>query len=205
MYHYTYLLRHNTTNLLYIGVRSSHVKPHLDSSYRSSSKAVSREFLLNCRKSILKQFSTREEANTHEIYLHAKFNVAKNPKFFNRANATSELFTLAGTLLTDTHKQRISQANKVSCNTPEVKEKYRQAKLGTKVSAHTKQLLRELNLGSKSAKARQVLCVETGIVYGSFSEAGIAVNIHYSSIVKACRGFQQTAGGCHWKYFGKEA
>lgn len=50
------------------------------------------------------------------------------------------------------------------------------------------------------AKGKRVLCVETGVIYSSTREAARQTGIDQSSISKACRGIQKTAGGYHWKY-----
>ena len=199
-YYYTYLLRHKLDGRLYIGSRGCNCLPEEDTAYMSSSKAVTKEYLALCAKRIIRVFKTRIDALEHEIRLHNMFDVAVNPKFFNASKQTSIKFDRTGVPMSDKQKERISKANKISCNRPEVKERYRQAKLGTKVSDATKQKLRELNLGSNSPKAKKVLCIETGVTYGSVSEAGIAVGVHYSGIVKACTGKQKTAKNFTWKY-----
>jgi len=61
------------------------------------------------RKKILAIYETSEEALSHEIALHARFNVKDHPAFFNRANQLSTGFSV-GTLLSDAHKQKIVQA-----------------------------------------------------------------------------------------------
>ena len=199
-YYYTYLLRHKLDGRLYIGSRGCNCLPEEDTAYMSSSKAVTKEYLALCTKRIIRVFKTRIDALEHEIRLHNIFDVAVNPKFFNASKQTSIKFDRTGVPMSDKQRERISKANKISCNRPESKERYRQAKLGTKVSDATKQKLRELNLGSKSPKAKKVLCVETGVTYGSVSEASIAVGIHYSGIAKACSGKQKTAKNFTWKY-----
>lgn len=198
MYHYTYLLRNSNDGLLYIGVRSSSTKPHLDN-YKSSAKTVSKEYLSNCRKSILKQFPTRLEANTHEISLHAKFRVASNPKFFNKANATTTKFDRTGVVISELQRQNMRRGMKAAW-TAELRQKASDRRTGIKLSDITKAKLRAINLGSNSPKAKQVLCVELSITYGSISEAALAHSIHYSGISKVCNGSQKRANGYTWKY-----
>lgn len=47
---------------------------------------------------------------------------------------------------------------------------------------------------------RQVLCVETGVVYHSTQEASRQTGINNTGISKVCNGKRQTAGGYHWKF-----
>lgn len=50
----------------------------------------------------------------------------------------------------------------------------------------------------KNTKA--VMCIETGIVYDSGTEAHLQTGIANSNISKCCKNPQKTAGGYHWKY-----
>ena len=52
------------------------------------------------------------------------------------------------------------------------------------------------------ACSKQVLCVETGIVYSSTCEASRQTGIHQGSISEVCLGRygRKTAGGYHWKF-----
>lgn len=63
------------------------------------------------------------------------------------------------------------------------------------------------NYGSRTerstiAKFKQVLCVETGVVYPSIMEAERELGIvrAQSNISSVCRGKRKTAYGFHWKY-----
>lgn len=48
--------------------------------------------------------------------------------------------------------------------------------------------------------AKQVLCVETGEIFNSATEAGKIKKINFSNICAVCRGDRNIAGGYHWKY-----
>jgi hypothetical protein len=201
-HYYVYMLVSKDDLRAYIGYRGSFNKPAKDTKYMSSSKAVTKEYLQNCVKYILKTFDTAKEALEHEVYLHALYNVDTNPAFFNLSKQTSTKFSCTGPMK-QSQRDAIGNANKIARNTPESKEKQRQLRLGVTVSDSTKQKLRALNLGAKSAKARKVLCVETGTIYGALSEAATAIGIHYSNIAKVCAGKHKTAGGYTWKYITK--
>lgn len=96
MYHYVYLLIHPIDRRRYIGLRSSTVLPTQDTKYKSSCKVVSKEYLLKCKKRVLRIFNSRTEAAAFEVYLHHKYNVGVNPRFFNGAKQTSTKFDQSG-------------------------------------------------------------------------------------------------------------
>lgn len=65
-----------------------------------------------------------------------------------------------------------------------------------------------INKMRKSLK-KSVICVETGKIYDSATDAEIQTNISKSSIGECCRNHRRTAGGFHWcflsDYCGKRA
>ena len=119
-YHYTYEIRNTSINKSYIGVRSTNnIQGDLGIKYFSSSS--DKEFIIDQKLNhvkykyiILSIFSTREEANKHEIYLHKLNNVSSNPSYYNRSKATSTGFCTAGTTfkLSEETKRKISISTK---------------------------------------------------------------------------------------------
>lgn len=62
-----------------------------------------------------------------------------------------------------------------------------------------------MNYGTKNkriakALSKPIKCIETNIIYKSVREASRQTKIDATSISRACREKQQTAGGYHWKY-----
>lgn len=55
-------------------------------------------------------------------------------------------------------------------------------------------------LAMTKATSKEVLCVETGKVYKSLSEADRQLGISFKNISNVLRGKSKTAGGYHWKY-----
>lgn len=49
-------------------------------------------------------------------------------------------------------------------------------------------------------KRRKIVCVETNKIYNSYRKAAADYNIHNKRIYDVLVGFQQTAGGVHWKF-----
>lgn len=64
-----------------------------------------------------------------------------------------------------------------------------------------KEKISERTQGSNNPRAKAVLCVETGTVFGCAKDAstwaGLKTN---SNLLKACKGIQDTAGGYHWRF-----
>lgn len=58
---------------------------------------------------------------------------------------------------------------------------------------------------TKKKLYRPVMCVETGVIFMSLTEASRWAGLKsYTSISQCCTGRQKTAGGYHWKYVPKE-
>ena len=67
-------------------------------------------------------------------------------------------------------------------------------------SAKGKKVSEHVILAMTEATSKKVLCVDTGEVYKSISEAGRQLGISFKAISKACRGKSKTSGGYHWEY-----
>ena len=52
------------------------------------------------------------------------------------------------------------------------------------------------------SQAKKVICVETGKIFNSVSEADDFVNGH--NVASVCKGQRKTAGGYHWKYYDQK-
>ncbi|MGL5078918.1 MAG: hypothetical protein ACRDBG_24230, partial [Waterburya sp.] len=108
-YHYTYILRLKNGQE-YIGVRSAKVPPDEDVLYLGSSKFVLKEDVIF--KSIIDVFDTRQEAINHEIELHDRYDVCRNPDFANRAKQTVMGFDSTGRLCTEETREKLREAHK---------------------------------------------------------------------------------------------
>ncbi len=127
-YHYVYEITNIYNGMRYFGARSSKVPPHLDTKYMSSSPtlkaAIKEEGLSHFSKLILAVFPTREKALAHEVFLHKRFDVDKDPTFYNKAKQTSTGFYFQacgqdhpmygthpkGRKLTEEEKEKLQQA-----------------------------------------------------------------------------------------------
>ncbi len=116
----------------------------------------------------------------------------------NKANMTPE------------RREAISKFHKGRKRSPETVEKLRLANTGKKCSEETKAKLRAFNLGKKLSPEiaekigkghwKRVICIETGEVFCSVTEAGNRYKVGGCHISSVCRGKRKTAGGFTWRY-----
>ena len=111
--HYVYLLQNKVNGMCYIGVRSCKTSVW-DDSYMGSSTTMTQEDKDNCNKIILKRFGSREEAVAYEVEMHEKFDVGRNPLFYNKAKQTSTGFDTTGTKVefSEEHKKFLASSRK---------------------------------------------------------------------------------------------
>ena len=89
--------------------------------------------------------------------------------------------------------------------TEEHKEKLREAVSKQKSEEHKKHLSESRKFsgcskGEKNPRAKKVICLETGLVYGYSGEAANALNLSAGQIRKCCNGVIETVGGFHWEF-----
>jgi len=185
-YHYVYRVTSLKEGKHYYGSRTSTVDPKYDLGleYFTSSKDTKfrQDLIANTKDyklKIVSVFSTRVEAGMLEAKLHERFNVAANPKFYNKAKATKTGFSTEGTThsdqarlkmseakkgvprvrgwnLSDTTKSKMSEAkrgkpahNKGKTHSEEAKKKVSQARKGKPLSEEHRRKLSEVNRGKK--------------------------------------------------------
>jgi hypothetical protein len=87
----------------YIGVRSCKCLPAEDLGYMSSSRTIAKMIAagVTFNKEILATWPTRKRAVAHEVELHNAFDVARSPRFFNKAKQTCVGFDTEGTQVGD--------------------------------------------------------------------------------------------------------
>ena len=96
-------------------------------------------------------------------------------------------------------RKKLSEIFKGREFSDETRKKLSVANTGKHHSEETKCKLRELNIGSKSPKAKRVICIETGEIFGCVEDALRRCNIQ-GGISEVCKGKQKTAAGFHWRY-----
>ena len=106
-------------------------------------------------------------------------------------------------------RQKISEANKGQIPwikgkhlSPEARLKMSESHKGIYPSDETRKKMSESHKG-KTAKA--VICIETGTLYSSCTEAAESIAVAKSGITKVLHGVHKTAGGYHWKYVEEQS
>lgn len=143
----------------------------------------------NIKHEILFENLSKEDACQKEIELIAQYK--SNISEFGYNKSTGGELTSLGFHHSDETKRKISDSRKgeKNCN------------YGKHFSEEHKRKISEAQKGAKSKKAKKVICVETGKVYCSLSEAAQAVGTCKQNICLCCNGKAKTAFGYHWAYY----
>lgn len=136
---------------------------------------------------------TEKEAKDLESYLIAKYKT-QNPDI--GYNVSSGGDGNHGWKHTDEAKEKIGAASRGRVLSKDHKEKIKASNLAKWSSKET---LDKVS-GKNNWNAHSVLCVETGKIYETMSEASNKIGAKIANISKVCLGKRKTAGGFHWKY-----
>ena len=146
IYHYVYRITNTIIGKHYYGTRTSKgitPKEDLGTKYISSSLdknfiSEQREHPENFKYKVIRQFKDRVSATEFEIFLHTKYDVKTNPKFYNRANQTSTGFDFTFKSHSTKSLQKISKSSKGRIVTKETRLKISKANTGNIMSIETR-------------------------------------------------------------------
>nr|DAQ81383.1 MAG TPA: intron associated endonuclease [Caudoviricetes sp.] len=79
----------------------------------------------------------------------------------------------------------------------ESRQKMSEARKGTNLSDETRKKISE---SCKGKNVKAVICVETGTLYSSVTEAAESIGVTRDAVGSVVRGIRKTSGGYHWKY-----
>nr|DAV02664.1 MAG TPA: intron associated endonuclease [Caudoviricetes sp.] len=79
----------------------------------------------------------------------------------------------------------------------EARKKMSEARKGTHLNDETRKKISE---SCKGKNAKAVICIETGMLYSSVTEAAESIGVTRDAVGMVARGVRKTAGGYHWKY-----
>ena len=133
-----------------------------------------------------------DETQTWEV--HHRLECCFTYKFLNDMNLYYDVEPEALIFLTAAEHRKIDSFCKRNS----------EAHKGNKHSDEHKRKIGESNKGRKKPEGagkppKKVLCVETGEIFESMSDAQRKTGIDISHISKACNGEQKTTGGYHWR------
>ena len=119
IYHYVYRITNTLCKKHYYGVRSCKILPEHDLGIKYFSSSKDSDFLKdqkknpqNYRYKIIKRFDNRIDASIFEAFLHEKFQVHINEKFYNMAKQNLNGFDTTGKSPTAEHRTKISNSLK---------------------------------------------------------------------------------------------
>ena len=90
-------------------------------------------------------------------------------------------------------RRKMSESHKCTSLSPETRKKMSE-------SIKRAYLNPELRLKISEARKKSVICVETGTLYSSVTEAAESIGVTGGAISGVLRGAHKTSGGYHWKY-----
>ena len=93
-----------------------------------------------------------------------------------------------------------SARQKARYTTEEGRAEMRRRGALAKQTEKSNQKRREKLSGEKNYRARQVICLDTGVIYAALKDATRAAGVSHSKISLVCSGKRKTAGGYRWAY-----
>jgi hypothetical protein len=164
-FHYVYRVTSLIENKHYYGSRSSilHPKEDLGIKYFTSStdKVFKNKFKQNPKEfklKIVSIFNSRQDALLFEIKLHNKFEVGKNPSFYNRAKATSTGWSNEGVPNSKEHCLKIGNSQLGFVKSDETKQKISKSKKGVSQGCRTEEHSKNWLLANKGIPKKKVKC-----------------------------------------------
>ena len=104
----------------------------------------------------------------------------------------------AGRIASEETRAKLSVVHKGKRMSEAAKRKLSEARAGKPPGAEHRQKL------SESHARQTVVCIDTGTVYASVSDAARIYEECKGNIIRACKGIRKTAGGVRWRYLEVE-
>lgn len=212
---YTVYMHLFPNNKKYIGITSKKPKQRWESgtgyiTQKLMNRAIQKYKWENIEHKILYKNLTKEEAEQKEIELIKKYKT-NNPKYgYNIENGGNSIgkhsketrlkISIANKGKKNPKISKVNKGNKYCLGrimSEEAKNKISNANKGKHMSPNT-----EFKKGySNISRMRKVICLETGKVYNSMTNASKETNISLANIQSVCLGKSKTAKGYHWRYY----
>lgn len=96
-------------------------------------------------------------------------------------------------------KLKLSKARKEKVDDKQI-ERVRELGFSNKGKKRSEETKRKMSESHKGRNAKKVLCVETGVLYNSISEASKHTKIDGGNIGKVCNNNAKSAGGYRWVF-----
>lgn len=190
-----YMHEHRKNGKKYIGITSQIPKKRWRNGYGYMNNAY---FFRAIRKDGWDMFNhyilftdlSKRQAEKIEIKLIKKYNSSNYRYGYN--------IDLGGHLASETTRKKISEAKKGKPMSEETKKRI--AETNMKKYGHRSSFTDEIKLKIGKKLGREVVCIETNIIYYSTMEAERKTKIANGNISAVCNGKHKTAGGYHWEW-----
>lgn len=110
---------------------------------------------------------------------------------------------------------KMSKSRQGKPRSEEIKEKLRKINLGKKMSINTRNKMSLSQIGKKQTKetiqkriskiynicGKKIICIETGTIYNSISQASRILNIDRHTIIRSCKNKCKSKKKIHFKYY----
>lgn len=172
-----------------------------DEMYNVAENAVGGAFFKDCHHSDKTRQKLSDALKGRHLPEEHKIKISKTLKGRQFSEETRQKMSesMKGIIRSNETRQKLSDALKGRQLPDEVKKKISESLKGRQISDKTCQKLSDA-LKGHPLLSKPVLCIDTGKIYPSLSEASRHTNIGISTISNVCRGIYKTAGGYHWKY-----
>lgn len=104
-------------------------------------------------------------------------------------------------------RRKISEIKKRQSADPEYRKKLSECHKGISppnkgipMSEEQKQKLSIAKTGCEGHGKRKVICIETGKIYDSLTQASKEEHVNMGKLVEVCKHHRKTTGGLHWEY-----
>lgn len=174
-------------------------------------KAIKRYGWNNFTHYIIAYGLSKDEATKMEQDLIAKFK-SNNHEFGYNLTSGGEHFesnpevkariskSLTGKKHAEEAKRKIAQTHIGVPRSAETKEKISKSLMGHPCSRKGTHLSKEQMENVIKARGKRVMCVETGQIFRTVTEAARLTGTHRQNISHACNGKLKTTNNCHWQY-----
>lgn len=218
-----YLHRNKINGKVYVGITSdvSHRWRGNGSGYRNNEhfyRAICKYGWANFDHIVLFDNLLREDACSKEIELIALYDATNPDKGYNRSPGGEN--TTLGLTCSESTREKISAKLKERYSDPQMhpmlgkhrseatKRKLSIAHSGKVLSEEHKQHISETlkgrQRGAENPMARPVICVTTGEIFSTLTEAGQSIGVSRVAIQRCCKGLSKSAGGLCWAYQNEE-
>jgi len=139
--------------------------------------------------------------------------IKEKGSYHNGYNLTTGGDGTCGLLVSDETRKKMSAAHRGQKHSEQTIRRIRAGHLNSETSAAHMKRLREMKcsrpatdkerehlLRLSKKQCKQVLCIDTGVVYESAHEAAHAIGSYQSNISACCRGKTETHRGYRWRY-----